>query len=261
MECDSSRPKNHLFISSHLDDAVFSCGATMANLVERGERVGIFNLFSGNPNPPYSPVAKKLHKLWGSPRLIGHLRHAEDAAAVAFLGINAHYEDVPEAIYRTDTQGRWLYGGDRAMFGARQPDDIWLVPYFVGRIRLLFHNASPSIYAPLGIGGHVDHNIAFEIGLGLAQQGLPVLFYEDFPYAADAKQYQQRVATLLDWKSMNCKLDKSLFRLKIRAMECYSSQIPALFGDRRKMAEQVMEFAKSVGVLQDNSAERYWQPR
>ena len=39
------------------------------------------------------------------------------------------------------------------------------------------------VYAPLGIGSHVDHQLVFNAAASLADAGWEVWLYEDIPYA------------------------------------------------------------------------------
>src|SRR5437764_2009359 len=96
---------HHLFLSPHLDDAVLSCGGTIADLVAGGEDVSALTFFAGQGVPPFAPLATELHACWGSPPDVVKLRRAEDVAALARLGASALHEDVPDAIYRRDQDG------------------------------------------------------------------------------------------------------------------------------------------------------------
>src|SRR5438270_5906830 len=115
----------HLFLSPHLDDAVLSCGGTIATLVDAGDEVTVLTLFAGSAAPPYAPVADYLHELWGNPPDAVALRRAEDAAAVIRLGATPLYEDVPDAIYRKDREGRSMYERRGEVLGSPHPDDSW----------------------------------------------------------------------------------------------------------------------------------------
>jgi hypothetical protein len=48
--------------------------------------------------------------------------------------------------------------------------------------------AEGTVLAPLGLGRHIDHLIAREVGIRLALQGRSVVFYEDLPYAAELRE-------------------------------------------------------------------------
>ncbi len=251
---------NHVFVSPHLDDAVFSCGATINHLKEQGNGVTLVNLFSGLARPPYSPVAQTLHETWGSPTDPVALRRREDETATGVLGIGSLIEDIPEAIYRKDQDGHWLYGQDRAMYGDVLDEDSWLVPYFVDRLKALLDLRDHHIYAPLAIGGHVDHCLAFEIGLRLTALGLTVLFYEDFPHAMRPDRYGKRIDSLSEWEVTRWRLDRHHVESKIEAMARYVSQVIAIFGDRDRMARSVVDLAQEAAGRLGAYAERYWRP-
>ena len=113
--------KTILVLSPHLDDAVLSCGGWMAQAVEAGERVLVYNLFCAHYRGPLSPAARELHTSWGDPEDITALRIAEDRKALGVIGAGTIYGDVRDLIYRQDTRGKWLYTDMDDIMGAAQP--------------------------------------------------------------------------------------------------------------------------------------------
>jgi hypothetical protein len=83
------------------------------------------------------------------------------------------------------------YSGDEELLGAPRADDtapLDLLRREVARLE------PQKVYLPLGIGGHVDHQLMLDVGLALLGETeswvMPghgwagrVVFYEDFPYA------------------------------------------------------------------------------
>jgi hypothetical protein len=103
-----TRGERLLILSPHLDDAVLSVGELWS-----GQRIAA-SLCSQAPSLPAdaneavasSPRVKELHSLWGlgdNPTLI---RREEDIAAVQSLGSDYIHGNLPDAIYRTDTDGQ-----------------------------------------------------------------------------------------------------------------------------------------------------------
>ncbi len=247
-----------LFISPHMDDAIGSCGGTIAKLVNMGEQVEVFNLFSGEATPPFSPAAIDLHRQWGSPKDVIRMRRAEDRDACTTLGVKVHFEDIPDSLYRLTQNGKWMYGNDDDIFNKRHPEDDWLVTYFIQRIRIRLAHKNAKIYIPLGIGNHVDHLIAFEIGQLLKSDKYTVWFYEDFPYASSIEAYHQRFEMLSGWHSHMVPLTRQNIQLKVRAFSYYLSQIPMLFQTDEGMKAKFVDFASKCGGGEYEFAERYW---
>lgn len=172
---------NAIYLSPHLDDAVFSCGGLIARQIADGGAVTIVTIFAGDPpDGPLSPFAQELHRRWGHPEDPIGLRRAEDLEACASLGAAALHMSVPEAIYRTSPDGDLLYPDEEAVFGEVDPSDQ---PLLEGLRAALEEIASETshVYVPLAIGGHADHRL-----VRAAADGLPrrLWFYADFPYAA-----------------------------------------------------------------------------
>jgi LmbE family N-acetylglucosaminyl deacetylase len=96
-----------LVVSPHLDDAVLSIGGRIADQVAAGATVTVFTVFAGVVQPPFSPVAREYHELWGLPSDPVGFRRGEDTAALGVLGATARHGDFPDCIYRRDGDG-WL---------------------------------------------------------------------------------------------------------------------------------------------------------
>lgn len=147
-------------VSPHLDDAVFSCGASVLAERAAGRGVLVVTLFSAGP---------------GYER-----RRAEEEAATALLGVDAFLAGLPDAPFRHEGY-RSLPG---IVFGVSERD----VPARMEAEELLaslLETVGPErVLAPLGVGRHVDHRIAFEAALAAARRtGTPLQLYEDRPYS------------------------------------------------------------------------------
>jgi len=153
-----------LFLSPHLDDAVFSCPGQILAEVHSGAAVVVATLFSHSG--PKSP--KKEYRA----------RREEDRKAVTLLGATPHWFRLPDAPYRFH-----YYRSFRAIiFGEAPSDELW-VPEITKQLHLLVDTLDPiRIYAPLGVGNHIDHRLTFRAVLssGLTR-GLR--FYEERPYS------------------------------------------------------------------------------
>lgn len=172
---------NTVFLSPHLDDAIYSCGGLMARLVGEDQSVTVLTVFAGDPTPGrLSEFAEKLHERWGLGDSPVARRREEDLEACSMVGAGALHIDIPEALYRRDADGELLYPVEKAVFGEVDPADEPLVE----QLTEVFDEVSPGsaqVYSPLAIGGHVDHRIVRRAAERLDR---PVWYYHDLPYAA-----------------------------------------------------------------------------
>jgi LmbE family N-acetylglucosaminyl deacetylase len=244
-----------VYLSPHLDDAVLSCGGAIHQQVMAGRRPLVVTLFAGRPpaNVGLSAFAQSLHARWGDPADVIATRWAEDQAALAALGADYLRLNYPDCIYRgREHAGEWYYASEEAIFGPVHPAEQGLpVELAVTLTEFIPPGDDVTLYAPLTIGNHVDHQVAFATALILKAQGWQVQFYEDYPYAETDGAVAARGAS--HWQSTIVPLGKEDLEAKIQAIACYESQIRVLFGNVEAMHEQVRNYATQVG------GERLWK--
>lgn len=245
-----------LFISPHFDDVALSCGGTVALFASRGVPVHILTLFGGAPPEPLSPFARQQHRWRGlTDEAVIDIRRAEERAAAAMLGAQASWLEIPDAIYR-DAR----YTSDDELFGALHPDDAPLIDTLLSETeRFLDSLPHPvTVFVPLAIGNHVDHQIAYLLGQRLAQRRFSVWGYEDMPYAA-TERGREAVTTRLQsragppWVVL---LTEELFRARLLAVQEYRSQVPFIFRNLGDAEEILRRYALEAG--QGRLAERFW---
>ena len=195
-------------------------------------------------------------------------RRIEDERFAYFAEASIVFLDLPDAVFRG-------YDGDDQLLGRPRPDD--LAPYRLLRDEIA--RLEPQrVYLPLGIGGHVDHQLCRDVGVELLNEGrrwiMPgpeyagtVVFYEDFPYAywnesaldqlgADSLVgLGDGVSLYPTYSDIGDQLEK-----KITGIRIYESQVERLFDDTRSMADAVRKYARTMAELGeiDGMAERYW---
>jgi LmbE family N-acetylglucosaminyl deacetylase len=197
-------------------------------------------------------------------------RRLEDERYAAFAEISMVWLDLPDAVFRG-------YEGDDELLGAPRDDD----PAPVDALRRELARLEPQrVYVPLGIGGHVDHQLTRNAGIALLHDArrwvMPgvdwtgqLVFYEDFPYAW--WEEFRRLEDLPDGSLDGLPADVSLtaefadigdqLERKITGIDLYQSQIERLFTGQRAMAQAVRGFGARVadlGRVQGGAAERYW---
>ena len=101
-----NRALQHVLLSPHFDDVVFSCGALVAQWARSGQRVAIVTICAGLPPAgPLSAYASRLHQRWNPaglamPAQLVAQRRAEDLRAADLLGAMAVHLTLPDCIYR-----------------------------------------------------------------------------------------------------------------------------------------------------------------
>ncbi|MHA1447680.1 MAG: PIG-L deacetylase family protein, partial [Candidatus Heimdallarchaeaceae archaeon] len=165
----------HIFLSPHLDDAVASCGGTIAKLVYEREDVLVLTVYTRKPD--LKSIPKKFHKY-----AIYDQRKKEDQKALDRLSADYKWLDIEERAYRTPL--------------IKKPTDVFKINLSEGlkqflniseiqaELEKIFEkNPKSKIYAPLGIGNHFDHVEVFLASLMyMVDNALfdNFLFYVDF---------------------------------------------------------------------------------
>jgi LmbE family N-acetylglucosaminyl deacetylase len=185
-------PSEHLFLSPHYDDIALSAGATVRRLADLGRTPQTLIVFGSEPDPgiDLSPFATAMHKGWGlaSSEVIARRRAEEENAARA-IGATVRLLPFHDAIYRGHN-----YLSDDDLFSTPSPGDGNLPTSIVASLGLpAVPNDAVRIYAPLGIGSHVDHQLVFNSAALLAAAGWDVWLYEDVPYALRDGARQRRL--------------------------------------------------------------------
>lgn len=248
---------DHVYLSPHLDDAVLSCGGAIAAHTADGARVLIVTLCTAVPEAeqPLGPLAQEFHGDWNLPHdQAVTARLHEDLLATERVGADHYWVGMLDSIYRMP----FAYDTREKLFGTPMPDDP-LLPELRVFIRALRERVPrATLYAPLGVGYHVDHQItytaAFESTGGL------VAFYEDVYYVLIPGELERRLAELKTrFVSSTINIDASLTR-KIGAIDAYASQIEELFGGSEKMAEAITAYAETLRPEIGTYGERVWLP-
>ncbi len=258
----------HIYLSPHPDDAVLSCGGTMARQTVAEEAVLVVTIFAGDPDLTHlSPLAEDLHATWGHPPAPYATRRAEDRAAMRHLGAGFLHLGFREAIYRFDAGSAPLYPDEESLFDRPHPADAPLIVRLEAVLRSLVCGLDPTtLYAPLAVGQHVDHQLVSQVAsrlLSPPETAPDLWYYEDFPYATGLvpRHAPDSVEAALDrhgkggWRSDDVAIDLAP---KVEAIACYRSQMPTLFGDEPTLIRAVRDYAASLSTSQPYT-ERFWQ--
>ena len=265
------KPCRHIYLSPHLDDAVLSCGGMIHRLSEGGHPVMVLSVFTSGPSSEeeISPHAEHLLQLWRLTSKGYSQRKAEDRNALKMIGAEHLWLDYRDSIFRRNagTEAEWNYSSEEEVFGSLLDEERSLAEAIATRICGELDLDSPAeaenvvFYSPLGIGGHVDHQLVAMAGNLLAASGYRVVFYEDYPYC-DPDYRTQLAPELLEGREYDpasmipgvvldvVQLDPSNVEAKIRGVRAYLSQVPVLFDSDEDMVEKVGRVGE----------ERLWSP-
>ena len=165
----------HIFLSPHLDDAVASCGGTIAKLVYERQSVLVITVYTREPNIKSLP--KKFHKFADY-----DLRKQEDKNALDKLSVDYKWLDIDERAYRTPL--------------LRRPTDVFKIDFSKGLKqflnireiqseldRLIEEHPKFKIYSPLGIGNHFDH---VEVFLASLMYMVDNALFDNFRFYVDS---------------------------------------------------------------------------
>jgi LmbE family N-acetylglucosaminyl deacetylase len=254
-------PHNEIaIVSPHPDDAVFSCGGTMALLSEQERAVVVLDMCTAAAPETLSALARAIHTASGCGRCAMDKRLAEDKAALSKLGARSLHLGLADAIYRCRTDGDFVYQAGAALTGGNVLDPESLVEH----VQALFADAlrafSGIVFCPLAIGGHVDHVLARRCVERLYRAGCAwtLLYYEDLPYARKRNAF--RHIGLHAGRSILVPLEARHIAAKVAAGAEYTSQVRALWGTARAYESYIRASAnKRTKLGLPRRAERFWQ--
>ncbi|NJN84807.1 MAG: PIG-L family deacetylase [Caldilineaceae bacterium] len=243
-----------IYLSPHLDDAALSCGGQIFQRTRRGEAILVVSVMAGDPSEVVvSDYAQSLHTRWALLASAADARRAEDLAACRVLGADALHWDVADCIYRTDPQsGLPFYTSDDDIFGAIAVAETTLVAELARRLSAL--PPSKILFAPLGIGHHVDHQLT-RAAAERSHAPESLRYYADYPYAQDEAALGEALKTINTPLQLEViPLDPQALNAKIRAISAYASQVSTFWASHDELVEQVTHFAMNCG------GEMLWRP-
>jgi LmbE family N-acetylglucosaminyl deacetylase len=233
-----------LFLSPHLDDTVLSCGALIQALVPRSA-VTVATAFTEAGPPPHTFAARSFLRQCAAhdADALFAARRAEDRAVLDRLGTAGVHLGMPDALFRRrefrvpvirrlvawcpELAHRYpTYRFDIAL-GRVSKGDTPLIERLTDEVaRLCDRTRVELLFAPAGVGRHVDHLIARAVGERFPDR---VVYYSDFPYDGSSAPDPRFIARhrLRPWR-----WDRDIAG-KARLIRGYRSQVGALFPDGR----------------------------
>jgi len=167
---EKNRGCDLLVVSPHRDDAAFSVGLTIRRWLACGWPVKIINCYTISE---YAPHRSELNRA-----AVSDLRRAEDLAFAQHLGDGIEFVD----LNLLDAPLRLCCPVDEVCNRALAPDRVRVEIELLGdHLRRIVNRG--VLLIPLSVGNHVDHIIARQTCIRLADL-CSLAFYEDLPYSA-----------------------------------------------------------------------------
>ncbi|MEW6086498.1 MAG: PIG-L family deacetylase [Chloroflexota bacterium] len=223
-----------IYLSPHLDDAVFSAGGLIHEQTRSGDSVEIWTIMCGDPKlSEYSPFAQALHSIWGfsSGDETVRRRREEDTVAASLVGAKAVHFDFLDCIYRRDKNGNWLY----SEISVPPHDADADLPAQIASVISARLEPDDKLVCQLGLGSHVDHVLVRRAAELLNR---PLRYDIDIPYWCYKPHEVSVKAAGMNESTLRI-TEPSLTRW-IEAALAYKSQFPAL-GDRFDTPAKVTE--------------------
>ncbi|MBB5855632.1 PIG-L deacetylase family protein [Amycolatopsis umgeniensis] len=243
-----------LAISPHLNDAVLSVGAGLAQAALDGAKVIVHTVFAGSAPPPYSAAAERMHAVWGlSPHEDATLRRREeDIAALDHLGVTYRHGRFLDSIYRKRPDGQWLAspvaGGAKLAVQERSSDsDGELVAEIKEDLESVIEEFGPTLIVTCAaILDHPDNQVARDAALFAAhEKNIPTRLWEDLPYAVTRPGPVELPPGFHRGPAVFSPATDGTRTRKFQAVECYSSQLGMLNGRAKNMFERLTEHARN----------------
>ncbi|PPK68817.1 N-acetylglucosaminyl deacetylase [Actinokineospora auranticolor] len=242
-----------LAVSPHLDDAVLSYGAGLAQAGRDGADVLVHTVFAGSASPPYSAAAQRLHELWGlAPDQDASLvRRAEDAAALDHLGAAHRHGRFLDSIYRRLPDGRWLAenvaGKAKLRIDEHSPEhERELRAAVEDDIRAVVAEVVPTLVVTCAaINAHVDNRITRDAALAVAgERGIPVRLWEDLPHATFGSDEVELPAGFHLGDAEFGAVEEESRTRKFESLKYYTSQLLMLDGPNKDLFALLDEHAR-----------------
>lgn len=163
-----------IYVSPHMDDAVYSCGGQIALQRAAGQRVLVVTVFGHGESPEHEPGVFRDYTQ----------RRREEEAAMARLDVDHVWLNYPDLLVRPKPLATLIrYALPFVTLAPNALCDRLEATVYALCTRLLA--PSGQLYVPLAVGAHPDHRLVFDAVRAMSSRarGWSELFYEDIPYA------------------------------------------------------------------------------
>ncbi|KAA1188304.1 PIG-L family deacetylase [Photorhabdus heterorhabditis] len=254
----------HLFLSPHLDDAALSAGGLIHKLVLENKKVVILTFFTEYDKYLTSHDSHSVHNDNINSFMKSYSKRVnEDLAFCNKLSAIPIHGKILDCIYRTDQCGELIYKDSAMIYSGQVHESDNASDMAQDLINKTLLNYQPDyIYAPLGIGQHVDHIIINNLVYNIkGSRKFKILLYEDFPYVL-GKYPIINPDSLESALLRNNKFNKYAILVDINLKEkmqnilFYESQLGPLFNNKSNLLISLKKYHHSINKTK--AQERFW---
>lgn len=224
-------------LSPHFDDAIFSAGGLISELIQRKVHVTIINIFTKSSYPLTLSAKKYIHQCHeNNAGTLFSKRESEDRSVWKFLGINPINLPYVDAVFRKIDRPNYalkILGRIASEFihiyptyalhvvrGKVSQHDKHIVNELSDFISTIGITSNDYLFAPFGIGNHVDHKIVRKATDSYVNK-VQVYYWADYPYMTKTKLPNGFQLYIPNWK------------LKLKLMKMYITQYSAVVGQHQ----------------------------
>jgi LmbE family N-acetylglucosaminyl deacetylase len=163
-----------IYVSPHMDDAIYSCGGQIALQRAQGQRVLVVTVFGHGASAEHGPGIFRDYTQ----------RKREEQAAITRLDADYLWLNQPDLLVRHKPLSELVrYAVPFVSVGASPLRDRIEAAIYALCTRLLA--AEGQLYVPLAVGAHPDHRLVFDAVRAMSSRARAwtETFYEDVPYA------------------------------------------------------------------------------
>ncbi|MFC2138213.1 PIG-L deacetylase family protein [Bacteroidota bacterium] len=164
---------DHIIISPHIGDAVYSCGGLIAKYVNLKQKVLVITFYIQQPD--VFDFSKKNENI-----VDYDIRLKEDSAALNFLGAEYEYLDLEEKTFISPPVKKNTNVFKSPVEGSKGYVRMDTIAYIIEELIIKYPEA--KFYLPIGAGNHYDHMEIFLAGIQLiyiSNFHYQIYFYED----------------------------------------------------------------------------------
>ncbi|TNH42133.1 PIG-L family deacetylase [Photorhabdus luminescens] len=254
----------HLFLSPHLDDVALSAGGLIHKLVSENEKVVVLTFFTEYDENLTSHYLHSEHNDNMNSFIKFYSKRAnEDIAFCNKLSATPIHGKILDCIYRIDQYSEPMYKNSTMIYSGQIHKSDYASDMAQDLIDKILLNYQPDyIYAPLGIGRHVDHIIINNLIHNIkGSHKFKILLYEDFPYVLGKYPIinpDSLESALLrnDQYNKHAILVDIDLKEKVQNILFYDSQLDPLFGNKSNILISLEEYHYSINKTKIQ--ERFW---
>ncbi len=235
-----------IYLSPHFDDAALSCGGLVWEQAKQNEMVSIWTVCAGEPpSSELSPFARELHDRWELDHNAPAQRRIEDQNSCQRLGASSRYFSTPDCIYRRNpASGEYLYASEAALNSALQAGDGQVIQSLQVELKQCL-DPSAELVSPLGLGNHVDHQLARRAAEGLDR---PLWYFADFPYVLRNTTFGEQLERE-GWSSRLFPITEDGLAAWVDSISAHASQVSTFWANDLAMRQVVADYLNSSGGI------------